>query len=200
MFGPIKNLFTKFSQKPQPPTHDFALSFAFNCEGVDYFEFVDKNNLPFERGLEALTFFQEMQNGVTNEYLLQHVEAVKKIYSDPRKVNINEAVKLNARLEERLKFIISKDIIYRVASVCFVDKSENLLKYDFEYNKKKIEAWKRSGNAFFLSAPIKKLIPLLEKSGEFSLTYLEIVQKIESIELDLAELQMLEKELSKEND
>lgn len=198
MFGKIKDLFTKST--PTPPTNDFPIQFAFHCEGVDYFEFIDKNNLPFDRGLEALTFFQEMQNGVTREYLLNHVEAVKKLLSDPKKINLNEIVRYNARLEERLKFIISKDIIYKVASVCFVDSSENLLKYDFEYNKKKIEAWKRSGNAFFLSAPIRRLIPFLDKSGDFSLTYLEIVEKIEQIEQDLADLQTLEKELNKEND
>ena len=83
MFGKIKDLFTKST--PTPPTNDFPIQFAFHCEGVDYFEFIDKNNLPFDRGLEALTFFQEMQNGVTREYLLNHVEAVKKLLSDPKK-------------------------------------------------------------------------------------------------------------------
>ena len=78
----FRNLF-----KNSPPVYksEFPLEFAFKCGGVDYFEFVDKNNLPYERGLEALTFYQEMQNGVTNDYIKNYNAAMSKLLSDPKK-------------------------------------------------------------------------------------------------------------------
>lgn len=196
----LKNLFKKSQPTPQYK-NDFATEFAFSCGGVDYFEFTDKNNLPFERGLEAMTFYQEMQNGVTNDYLKAHQAAMNKLLSDPKKINLNEIIKLNARMDERLAYIISKDIIYKIASVAFVDKQENISRYDYKYNAKKIENWKDNmGDGFFLSIPIKKLIPFLQKSGDSSLMYLRVVEKVEQMQRDLVSLQTLGEELRAEND
>lgn len=197
----LKNLFKKSSQTKTPPTKDFAVEWAFKCGGIDYYEFVDKNNLPYQRGLEALTFYQEMQNGVTNDYLKHHQAAMNKLLSDPKKINLNEIIKLNARLDERLNFIISKDIIYKIASVAFVDKGENCLTYDYKYNEKKIKNWKDNlGDGFFLSQPIKRLIPFLQKQGDTSLMYLRVVEKVEQMQQDILSLAMLEQELKAEKD
>ena len=177
------------------------MEYAFTCNGVEYFEFVDKNNLPYERGLEALTFYQEMQNGVTNDYLKAYNAKMNQLLSDPRKINLNEIIKLQARFEERCNYIVSKDIIYKVASVAFVDKNEPLTRYDFKMNEKKIANWKENaGDSFFLSMPIKKLVPFLQKSGDTSLMYLNIVEKMDKIQQDILSLQTLERELQAEKD
>ena len=189
--------------KKSKPTYkaDYPLEYAFTCNGVEYFEFVDKNNLPYERGLEALTFYQEMQNGVTNDYLKAYNAKMNQLLSDPRKINLNEIVKLQARFEERCNYIVSKDIIYKVASVAFVDKNEPLTRYDLKMNKKKIANWKENaGDSFFLSMPIKKLVPFLQKSGDTSLMYLNIVEKMDKIQQDILSLQTLEMELQAEKD
>lgn len=189
--------------KKSKPTYkaDYPLEYAFTCNGVEYFEFVDKNNLPYERGLEALTFYQEMQNGVTNDYLKAYNAKMNQLLSDPRKINLNEIIKLQARFEERCNYIVSKDIIYKVASVAFVDKNEPLTRYDFKMNEKKISNWKENaGDSFFLSMPIKKLVPFLQKSGDTSLMYLNIVEKMDKIQQDILSLQTLERELQAEKD
>ena len=189
--------------KKSKPTYkaDYPLEYAFTCNGVEYFEFVDKNNLPYERGLEALTFYQEMQNGVTNDYLKAYNAKMNQLLSDPRKINLNEIIKLQARFEERCNYIVSKDIIYKVASVAFVDKNEPLTRYDFKMNEKKIANWKdNAGDSFFLSMPIKKLVPFLQKSGDTSLMYLNIVEKMDKIQQDILSLQTLERELQAEKD
>jgi hypothetical protein len=199
------NLITKLRNhfKNSPPTYkaEYPLQFAFNCGGIDYFEFVDKNNLPYERGLEALTFYQEMQNGVTNDYIKNYNAAMSKLLSDPKKINLNEIIKLQAYFEQRCNYIVSKEIIYKVASVAFVDKNEPLTRYDFKANEKKIKNWKENaGDSFFLSMPIKKLVPFLQKSGDTSLMYLNIVEKVEQIQADIASLQTLGMELQAEKD
>lgn len=195
----VKNRF-KTSTKPTYKTN-YPLEFAFNCGGIDYFEFSDKNNLPFERGLEALTFYQEMQNGVTNDYIKNYNTAMSKLLSNPKQINLNEIIKLQSRFEDRCTYIISKEIIYKVASVAFVSKDEPLTRYDYKSNEKKIANWKENaGDSFFLSMPIKKLIPFLQTSGDTSLMYLSIVEKVEQIQQDIHSLQQLGKELRAEND
>jgi hypothetical protein len=197
----ITNLKNYFKSSPPVYKSDYPLEFAFHCGGVDYFEFVDKNNLPYERGLEALTFYQEMQNGVTNDYIKSYNSAMNKLLSDPKKINLNEIIKLQAYFEQRCSYIISKEIVYKVASVAFVSKDEPLTRYDFKANEKKIKNWKENaGDSFFLSMPIKKLVPFLEKSGNTSLMYLSIVEKVEQIQADILSLQQLGMELQAEND
>jgi hypothetical protein len=197
----ITNLKNRFKNSPPVYKSDYPLEFAFHCGGVDYFEFVDKNNLPYERGLEALTFYQEMQNGVTNDYIKSYNAAMNKLLSDPKKINLNEIIKLQAYFEQRCSYIISKEIVYKVASVAFVSKDEPLTRYDFKANEKKIKNWKENaGDSFFLSMPIKKLVPFLEKSGNTSLMYLSIVEKVEQIQADILSLQQLGMELQAEND
>jgi hypothetical protein len=197
----ITNLKNRFKTSPPQYKADFPLDFAFNCGGIDYFEFSDKNNLPYERGLEALTFYQEMQNGVTNDYIKNYNKAMSKLLSNPKQINLNEIIKLQARFEERCNYIVSKEIIYKVASVAFVDKNEPLTRYDFKANEKKIKNWKdNAGDSFFLSMPIKKLIPFLQQSESTSLMYLNIVEKVEQIQQDIASLQQLGMELQAEKD
>jgi hypothetical protein len=197
----ITNLKNRFKNSPPQYKSDYPLQFAFNCGGVDYFEFVDKNNLPYERGLEALTFYQEMQNGVTNDYIKNYNTAMSKLLSDPKKINLNEIIKLQAYFEQRCSYIISKEIVYKVASVAFVDKNEPLTRYDFKANEKKIKNWKENaGDSFFLSMPIKKLVPFLQQSDSTSLMYLNIVEKVEQIQADIASLQTLGMELQAEKD
>lgn len=181
------SLFTRIKHVFKPPTDQlerdrFVVDYAFTCGGVDYYEFKDKNNLPYERGLESLTFFQELQNGVTNDYLKAHCEQFKRIIENPKQINISEIIRLYSKLEDRLQYIVSKDVIYRVASVVFIDKTENPLRYDYEYNWKKIAHWKKhDADSFFLREPLKRLIPFLQLSGNSSLMYLQTVELIEAI-------------------
>lgn len=199
------NIFQRFiktrQSSPSTPSSKYPTRHAFSCGGVDYLEFVDKNNMPATRGLESITFYQELQNGVTNEFLKAWNEAMDKVLSDPKKININEIVKLNLMLKDRLNYTISKDIIYKLASVAFFAKDESPETYDFAYNQKKIDHWKQhGGGSFFLSEPMMNLIPFLKQYGSFSLTYLEAVQRIEKAMQSILQVQQLEAELSKEND
>jgi len=182
-------------------TSEFPLEFAFECGGKKYYQFTDKNNMPALRGLEAMTFYHEMQNGVTNKYLKSHMARMNEVLSNNKSVNLGEVYKLHYWLEERLKYAISKDIIYNVASVAFVEEGENPATYDHVFNKKKIQNWKENGaNGFFLLQPLRTLIPFLQTYGEASLMYLEVVDKIEAAISDIAQLKTYAEELKTEND
>jgi hypothetical protein len=179
---------------------EFNTTFAFECGGIDYFEFVDKNNLPYQRGLDALTFFQELQNGVTKDYLLEHTKIMSGLLGQ-KTIDVGKIALHNARLDERLKFIVSKDIIYKIASICFVDKTENHLSYDYKYNQTKIKNWIDNGaDAFFLQQPIKRLIPFLNELGHSSQMYLKAVESLEQLQQEVHLLLKLEMELMDEKD
>jgi len=195
----LKEIFKRRKQTPVLKA-EFNTQFAFECGGVEYFEFVDKNNLPYQRGLDALIFFQELQNGVTNNYLKEHTKIMAG-FLQQKTIDIGKIALHNARLEERLNFIVSKEIIYKVASVCFVDANENPLTYDFKYNEKKIQNWKDNGaDAFFLQQPLKRLIPFLKEYGDSSLTYLRVVEEVEKLQSEVHSLLLLEMELKAEKD
>ena len=196
----ITNKLNLFRKSKPTLKHEFHTQFAFECGGVKYFEFVDKNNLPYQRGLDALTFFQELQNGVTKEYLLDHVKIMSGLLSQT-KIDIGKVAVHNNRLSERLNYLVSKDIIYKIASIAFIDENENPLSYDTKYNESKIQNWKdNAADAFFLSQPMRRLIPFLKEYGETSVTYLMVVEEIEKLQQAAHSLLMLELELRAEND
>jgi hypothetical protein len=203
MFGAIKKRLQNLAPSSNVIVKDgFTLEFAFECNGTRYYEFKDKNAMPFNRGLDALIFFEELQNGVTRDYLLKHIEVMKKCteVKGGKTLDLKNMFIEIARFEERLKYIISPEIIYKVASVAFVDEKESVLKYDHEYNKHKIESWKKYGDGFFLYTPLRKLIPFLNQYGETSQTYLRVVEQIERMQATAHSLILLEEELNQEND
>lgn len=196
----ITNKLNLFKNSKPTLKHEFHTQFAFECGGVKYFEFVDKNNLPYQRGLDALTFFQELQNGITKEYLLDHVKIMSGLLSQA-KIDIGKVAVHNNRLSERLNYLVSKDIIYKIASIAFIDENENPLSYDTKYNESKIQNWKDNGaDAFFLSQPMRRLIPFLKEYGETSPTYLMVVEEVEKLQQAAHSLLMLELELKAEKD
>ncbi len=203
MFGAIKKRLQSLNPSSNVIVKDgFTLEFAFECNKVKYYEFKDKNSMPFQRGLDALIFFEELQNGVTRDYILNHIEVMKKCteVKNGKSLDLKNMFIEIARFEERLKYIISPEIIYKVASVAFIDDKESVLRYDHEYNKHKIESWKKYGDGFFLHEPLKKLIPFLNTYADSSLTYLRVVDKIESLQKVAHTLILLEEELKAEND
>jgi hypothetical protein len=203
MFGAIKKRLQNLAPSSNVIVKDgFTLEFAFECNKVKYYEFKDKNSMPFQRGLDALIFFEELQNGVTRDYILNHIEVMKKCteVKNGKSLDLKNMFIEIARFEERLKYIISPEIIYKVASVAFIDDKESVLRYDHEYNKHKIENWKKYGDGFFLYAPLRKLIPFLSQYGETSQTYLRIVDQIEKLQATAHSLILLDEELKAEND
>lgn len=158
---------------------------AFTMAGTKYFMFDDVFNIPYERGLKALVYYEEFRMRVNKEYLKLHIEAMDKILSDPSKIDIGLIAKLNNQLKERLELIIEPELLYKLASVVFFDKNEKPEAYDFNYAKKKIEFWKKnmSTQSFFLETPLATLIPFLKLSGTNIDTYSTIVDKINDIHL-----------------
>jgi hypothetical protein len=97
-----------------------------------------------------------------------------------KKINIFKIRELNQFLKERIDFVYDSDLVYKLASVIYFDKSENPYKYDMKYGQEKIRKWKESGEslAFFLETPIKKLLPFQDMSEEDLVNFENTMEKV----------------------
>lgn len=156
---------------------------AFDFGGKRYFMFEQTDEIPTGRNLAALTIYAEMDMRVDREYLQDYCKAIEKVTSDPKKINIGVLVQLNNNLRERLELMVLPEFVYKLASVIFFDETESPYRYDFEYNKKKIQAWKEDGATldFFLKTPLSDLIPFLKAHQNISPIYLGIAESVAEI-------------------
>lgn len=158
---------------------------AFHLGGTTYYMFDQTAEVPTGRMLAALAIYQEMEMKVDKEYLELHTKAMEKLLSDPKKINVMYIAQLNLNLKERLELMPLPDFVYKLASVIFFDETESPYSYSFDYNKKKIEEWKKSGDTldFFLSRLSSELIPSLKPATGNSRTFFQVAEQIAGIHL-----------------
>jgi hypothetical protein len=166
----------------------FQIEEAFEYGGKKYYHFPDQFQVPSDRMMMALAYYEELAMRIDRSYIEAHTKAMDNLLDsilkgDTKKQSLQGIVQLNMNLKERLELIPLPDYIYRMASVIFFDESESIYTYDYDYNKKKIERWKRSQDmlAFFLRTPLVELIPSLKSVIESSRTYSPVLEKIEKI-------------------
>lgn len=185
----IKSLFTKF-----PKDINYPIEECFTIEGITYYRFKDYFNIPYERGLKVVTFYEEARMKITYEYLKEHTEAVEKVLKS-NKIDVYKIKSLNDILKERLTWATDTEILYKLASIVYFDKSENPKTYDFKYNAEKIEFWKKhkSVTDFFLQNPILELMPFLKELEMNLETYSEITKALTQHHSDMVSSILSEK-------
>lgn len=179
----FKKLFNKVPKLHRNIEHKINL--AFELHGVKYYCFDDAFNVPYERALTALTYYEEFRMRCSREFLKLHVKATDEAINKGKLTNV--AI-LNNQLKERLDFVLEPQLLYKLASVIYFDENESPLTYDFKYNSKKIKLFEanKDVNAFFLQHHIQQLIPFL-KDVEVNLElYSRVVS--EATELHLANI------------
>jgi len=133
---------------------------AFIVDGVQYFQFVNDVNMPYERAMCASDIYLEFENRVDSTYLKALFGSVLELMN---KGKLLDAAAQILKAQERINHITYIDGLYRLASVKFFDKNENVYKYDYEYNEKKIAKWKKENiDSFFLKLQIRNLMPSLD--------------------------------------
>lgn len=135
---------------------------AFRHNGKVYYHFANNFKGATGRTICALAIYEELRMRCTADYLRLHIEATKN-YLNPKdgRIRLTELAKINNNLEERLNLAPFPDHIYKLASVIFFDETESPFSYDFKYNKKKIDQWKKDPEIldFFLKMQFEDLIP-----------------------------------------
>lgn len=153
---------------------------AFRYRGDDYWCFDNAFDMPTARAWAASNYYIELEMRVDVDYLKLHLEAVDKILSDPKKINIGALALIHNNLKERLSFAPFPEHIYKLASVVYFTKEESPYSYDSLYNEKKIKRWKEDPEAlaFFLNGPLQALVPYIGQQGELSRTYFQTMERV----------------------
>lgn len=178
------SLLDKLLRRNKFPVTKHETKYAFTCGGIEYFQFTDFNNIPALRGMKTVVYYEELRMKCTLEFLKLHTEAVDNILMG-QKIDVYAIKKLNDQLKQRLDIALDTELLYKIASIVFFDKAENIEDYDFNYNAKKVELWKKhKANDFFLQQPLQELLPVLKDfPGNFQM-YSQVVQKLNSLHLE----------------
>lgn len=154
---------------------------AFISGGVQYYRLKDYFNTFSLRGLMALQVYEEWNMRMQKEQLVEFIDKMDKVLSDPKQIRVGEIARMVAMIKERLEFVMpTTDIIYKFASVAFFDKNESPYSYDPEYNKEKIARWKEAGDvdSFFIVMRLKDIVPLPTLSEEDLRICLTVVDQV----------------------
>lgn len=183
--GLIKELAEVWRQqldKRREQKEKYRIEYAFTCGGTKYYRFADITNIPYERGLFAMNVYNELDMRCDRKFLLEYADTVDKLLHE-QKIDIFKIEKLNSILKQRLMLLTETDLLYKLASVVFFDKTENPFVYEPEYAEKKIAKWRKDKGVhdFFTQRPIRELIPSLANADTDLDTYSQLIQELNGI-------------------
>ena len=160
----------------------YRIEYAFTCGGTKYYRFADITNLPYERGLMALNVYHEVEMRCSRGFLINYADTIDKLLHE-KQIDIFKIEKLNSLLKQRLMMPTDTDLLYKLASVCFFDKTENPAVYEPEYAEKKIAKWRKDKGVrdFFTQKPLLELMPFLQSVDTDLDTYSAMCEELNKI-------------------
>lgn len=186
-------------------TPEHRVVYSFTCGDIDYFKFDDSMSVPCGRSFHALSYYEELEMRCTREHLQGVMNAIIDILKS-KEINIFEIYKMCESTLERLDYIFEPSIVKKLASVVYFDETENPYSYDFKYGVEKMDLWDKEpitikgskeewqpGVDFFLSKPIKSLVPSINLSKQDLLVYLATMQTITNDQLKVVLSNLSEK-------
>lgn len=179
--------------KKRQQKEKYRIEYAFTCGGTKYYRFADITNLPYERGLQAMYIYNQVEMRCSRDFLLRYTKAIDMILHD-KEIDIFAINKANEILKQRLYMPCDVELLYKLASVAFFDKTENPAVYEEAYAEKKIAKWRKDKGVadFFSQKPLRELMPFLQNVGvdlsiysklneELNRTHSELVRMLSSI-------------------
>ncbi len=152
------------------PDTRYILIYGFSVGDRHYFRFDDPLSMGYDRALKTLVYYKEIDMNVDRDLIKAHTEAFDNVLKQPVITidSLIELKKLNDQLAARLVLPKEPDLAYKLAAVVFFDQYENPDIYEFKYGEAKIRNWKKNTELkdFFLSKPIRELIPYLQYAEE----------------------------------
>ncbi|MCM1034947.1 MAG: hypothetical protein NC229_08535 [Bacteroides sp.] len=167
----------------------YRIEYAFTCGGVKYYRFADITNLPYERGLMALNVYNEVEMRCSRDFLLHYSDAIDKVLHQ-QTIDVFKIQQLNEILKQRLTMSTDTDLLYKLASVCFFDKTENPSVYEPDYAERKIAKWRKDKGVrdFFMQKPLLELMPFLQSVDTDLDIYSQMCQELNKIHSEAVRL------------
>jgi hypothetical protein len=182
----IREAFHAIEDKRRQQTEKYRTEYAFTCGGTAYYRFADITNLPYERGLQALYIYNQIEMRCSRDFLLKYTEATDKILHG-KDIDIYTLNQMNEILKQRLAMPTDVELLYQLASVAFFDATENPAVYEQAYAEKKIAKWRKDKEvaAFFSQKALKELMPFLANVGCDLNTFSKINEELNKVHGEL---------------
>lgn len=155
---------------------EIPLEFLFECGGKKYFT-CEAGRLPAGRWFHSQVILDEIGMGLNGDMIDAFTGAMTEALNkgDMKRVGV-----LINEVETRRKLLADVDAITRFAAVKIFEEGENLAEFDLDYQKRKIAHWREHmGDSFFLSKPIKMLLPFSDMSQDEWVQRLAMVKKLD---------------------
>jgi hypothetical protein len=144
---------------------------VFEVGGRRFYRYINELEIPVQRALCASDFYTELEQKVEKDYLEVLFEAVLECINANK---ITDVVILVKEAKSRLTHITHLGLMYKLASVVYIEEGENPETFDIVFAEKKIAFWQEHAkdvDAFFLQMPIGAYIPYLQELGQSLQSY-----------------------------
>jgi len=109
-------------------------------DGVQYFEFVNLGDMPHMRMVQYGHIREEMIMGIDRDLQMKLID---KILEANAQNDVNRVGALGFMFKDIVANITTIESLYNIASVVFFDAREDIGTYDLDYNRQKIEQFKK---------------------------------------------------------
>lgn len=148
---------TQSSELPAPD-----MEFAFEVAGRKFYRFREEKGIFVERALSAMDVYAELDTKIDREYLELYFKSILELLNKGKLV---EAGSLTKMAQSRLKHITNVGLVYKLASIVFIEQGEDPCRYNLAVGEEKIKFWQaheKDIDAFFFKMRIGELIPYLD--------------------------------------
>jgi len=166
------------------PKYGRGIKYVFTCGGTHYYELLNFDEIYEDRQPWAVQFGNECNMKITSDSIIEFMDAILaecSVGGKKETINIGRITELVNGVKYRAEWLFEPDSLYRMASVMFFDLKEDIRHYDLEYNKKKIEDFKKKGQdllTFLLRRVLGDKHPFLNLSAQDSQLYLSQLQLV----------------------
>lgn len=170
---------------------DIVLKYCFTCNEKRYFT-MDNDKVPAGRWYAAQVVVDELSCGLSNADRMAYLDAVDEALN---KGDLARVAVLNNEQRTRARIGLDIDLITAFASIMIIEEGEAVDNYDPAFNKRKINEWRANmGDTFFLSAPIRAILPFSSMSESDFMERLKMMEEMKQSGLLKAWLEKSRKE------
>lgn len=124
-------------------------------DGVQYYKFVNQADMPDARFAHFMQFRNELSMGADRTLINEYLD---NIIHHNNAGNASRVGQLAFLLQDTINNCTPVEAFYNMASLMYFDKKEDISCYDYDYNQRKIEAFRRiKDQAFFLTGLLENL-------------------------------------------
>jgi hypothetical protein len=146
----------------KPTEHAFTVTNRETGETREYYRLKDPFDRPPLRHLSWAVRMNELQMGMDKATIQEFIAEIRANLDGQRgaTIRLSKVMQLAGEMENRMILAPHEEQIYWLAAVEYFEEGEDIIDFNFDLNKAKIDFWKSSETAldFFLRKPVAELI------------------------------------------